>query len=390
MKVMYKSNKCNYKFILISLLNILIIMGIFGLNSCTKMDATYGKFWKDGEKIYPASPDSLKVFSGKDRVKLQWLNIGDPTLKRAVIYWNNHSDSLAIPIEKNNTVGVDTMSIFIESLAEGTYSFDVYTYDQYGNQSVVANAVGRVYGNSYSKSLLTRLVDNNSFIDDILHIKWGDPADASSIGVEVSYTGMDGNNQTKFVTPNAETTTITDLDFSADKHFRYRTLFVPDSTAIDTFYTKYDTIRILGPRAELSKTDWTVTASSYDNRGGRTDRLPEKLIDENTATAWVNAVGPTDFPHTATIDMGSIQTDIYGISLFTNGAGENPRSMSIYTSDDNENWQPFGLKDIGKIKKEWQYFDFSQPQNFRYLKLVFENSYGSANIILYEAGVYTR
>src|SRR5690606_30715827 len=100
--------------------------------------------------------------------------------------------------------------------------------------------------------------------------------------------------------------------------------------------------------------------------------------------------GPTVYPHTLVIDMGSVQTNIYGVSLYTNGAGENPQSMSVYTSDDNENWETFGIRSIAKLKNEWQYFDFNQPESFRYLKLVFEDSYGSANIILFEAGVYTR
>lgn len=388
MKIMYKGIKNRYSFIFI--LTGVVIMGILGLNSCTKMDATYGKYWKDGEKVYPASPDSMKVFSGKNRVKLQWLNIGDPTLKKAVIYWNNHSDSLIVPIVKNNSDGVDTMNVYINDLNEGNYSFEVYTYDQYSNRSVVSNAVGRVYGDSYINSLLPRLVKNNSYLDDVLHITWGDPADVSSIGIEVNYTDIAGDSKTQFVGPNDETTEITDLKYPGDKLFRYRTLFVPDSMAIDTFYTEYDTITILGPRTELTKADWTITASSYDNRSGRTDRVPEKAIDGNTSSNWVNAVGSTDFPHTLVIDMGSVQTNIYGVSLYCNGAGENPQSMSVYTSDDNENWEPFGIRNIAKLKNEWQYFDFNEPESFRYLKLVFENSYGSANIILYEAGVYTR
>lgn len=367
-----------------------IVILLLTIASCTKMNETYHDFWKDGQHIYPASPDSLKAFSGRNRIQLQWINIGDPTLAKAIIYWNNHSDSLVIPIDQDELAGNDTMNVFIDSLAEGAYSFDIYTFDKYGNKSVVANAIGKVYGDTYARSLLTRLIKNNSFLDDTLRIQWGDPADATSIGSEIAYKNTNGVEMHRIVAPKADTTIISDYNDNASKYFEYRTLFLPDSTAIDTFYTKYDSVRVLGPRTNLSKSGWSVTVSSYDNRNGRVDRLPEKLIDENTTTAWVNLVGSTDFPHTAVIDMGAIVTDIYGVSLFTGGTAENPKSMNIYTSDDNETWEPFGLKDIAQVKNDWQYFDFSEPQTFRYLKLVFENSYGSANIILYEAGVYTR
>lgn len=350
------------------------------------MNETYHDFWESGEKIYPASPDSLKTFSGRNRIKLQWLNIGDPTLRKAVIYWNNHSDSLVVPLKEGNSIGSDTTRVIIDALAEGAYSFDLYTYDQYGNRSVVANAIGKVYGDTYAHALLTRLLKNNSFLNDTLHIQWGDPADNTSIGTEVVYEDSDGNEIHRVVSPNADTTIITDY---TGHYFKYRTLFLPDSTAIDTFYTKYDSVRVLGPRTNLPKSGWSVTVSSYDSRNGRVDRLPEKLIDENTSTNWVNAVGPTSFPHTAIIDMGAVKTDIYGISLYTGGSAETPSSMNVSVSDDNVNWQPLGLMSIAKIK-DWQYSDFGEPQAFRYLKLVFEGSYGSANIILFEAGVYTR
>lgn len=366
-----------------------LVLAVFFLGSCSKMDDTYHHFWENGENIYPASPDSLMAYSGRNRVKLTWLIIGDPSLTKAIIYWNNETDSLAIPVKGVSSGSADTMNVILDNLAEGAYSFDIYTFDKYGNRSVVGNVVGKVYGDSYAGSLLTRIVDNNSLLGDTLHIKWGDPADATSLGVELRYTDINGIARTRLVTPDADTTVIPGFDVNASHYFTYRTLFLPDSTAIDTFYTKYDSVRVLGPRTDLSTAGWTVTVSSYDSRNGRTDRLPEKLIDEKTSTAWVNAVGSTAFPHTAVIDMGTIRTDVFGVSLYTGGTAETPNSMNVYVSDDNVNWQSLGLMSIGKIKG-WQYFDFSSPMMFRYIKMVFDDSYGSDNIILYEAGVYTR
>ncbi len=366
-----------------------VLLFLLIAGACSKMEDTYHGFWKNGEKIYPASPDSLKAFSGKNRVLLQWLIIGDPTLSKAVIYWNNKTDSMEVPINKKNEAGVDTMNIILDGLEEGAYAFEIYTFDKYGNQSVVANVVGKVYGSSYADALLTRLVSNTSYVDDTVHITWSDPADESSIGVELMYTDTTGAARTRFIQPDADTTVIADFNMDVSRYFKYRTLFLPDTAAIDTFYTDFDNVRVLGPRTNLPQDGWSVTVSSYDNRGGRTDRLPEKLIDGNTGTSWVNLVGSTKFPHTATIDMGEKKSELFGVSLNLQSRNETPSSMSLYISDDGDNWQLLGLI---PIKKEdgWQYFDFAKPESFRYFKMVFEGSYGSDNIVVDEAAVYVR
>src|SRR5699024_7711205 len=157
----------------------------------------------------------------------KWLIVGDPTIRKAVIYWNNRADSMVVPIDKDNSAGIDTMDVFIDNLSEGTYSFEVFTFDQYGNRSVEANTSGKVYGDSYANSLLTRIVENNSYLDNSLNIQWGAPADASSLGVEIEYTDTDGNKTTLLVDPDAETTTINDFGFSYSKYFKYRTFFLP-------------------------------------------------------------------------------------------------------------------------------------------------------------------
>lgn len=359
--------------------------------SCSKMNETYHDFWDDGQIIYPASPDSLRAFSGRNRIQLQWLNIGDPTLRKAVVYWNNHSDSLTIPIEKGVDINSDTVSVLIDPLAEGAYSFDIYTCDKYGNRSVVANTIGKVYGDTYSKSLLSRLVMNNSFLDDSLHIQWGDPADNTSIGTEVVYTDTEGQERHRIVAPDADTTLILDYDENVSKFFEYRTLFRPDSAAIDTFYTAFDNVRVLGPRTNLSRDGWTATASSFDDRSGASYRPPSLTMDGNIATTWVNQISPQSvYPHTLTIDMAEVRPDIYGISLYVTKRNETPSSMKVFVSDDNTNWQPLGLMAIENVAG-WQYFNFAEPMQFRYFQMEFQAPSGNTNnITIYEAAAFTR
>jgi hypothetical protein len=206
----------------------------------------------------------------------------------------------------------------------------------------------------------------------------------------LSYTDTTGASRTIQIAPAADTTFITDYDINASRYFTYRTLFLPDSMAIDTFATAYDSVRILGPRTILSKSGWTVTASSYDNRGGRTDRLPEKAIDNNTGTSWINLVGSTDFPHTLTVDMGAVQQDIYGVSIYIDKRKEAPHTVDIYVSNDGTGWQLLGLYTL-IYQAGTQYIDFQQPMSFRYFRMVAEEPSGDTpNVVVGEVGVFTR
>lgn len=361
----------------------------FLVASCTKMNDTYHDFWKSGEKIYPASPDSIMVSTGKNRIVLSWVIIGDPSISKAKIYWNNKTDSLVVPVNRDGKSSADTMKVSLDNLPEGFYAFDIYTYDDKGNESVVANAVGRSYGQSYTNSLLSRLIDNAFYLNDTATLVWGSPADASSIGVELEYTDTLGTGRQLFIAPQADSTFISDFAFSPGSTVKYKTLYVPDSTSIDTFYTSYETVQVLGPRTELPKTGWSATASSYDQRHGD-GRKPFAAIDGNSGSMWVNQISPQlDYPHSLTIDMGEVHDKLYGVSISSNGGGETPSNASISISSDGTTWQLLGLFSVEKSKGT-QYLDFSTPQSFRYVKAEFGSGYGSKNIIIYEMGVYTR
>ncbi len=360
-----------------------------GIIACSKMDDTYDQFWKDGPKVYPASPDSVKVFPGENRIELIWLILGDPTVSKAKIYWNNKKDSIDVPVELTEK-GIDTVKVSFTDMSEGSYSFDIYTYDRRGNQSVPATVVGKVYGESYSSSLLNRLVKSAEFIDGSLEIVWGNPADNTSIGDELVYTDISGTDRHVYVRSDADSTIVDDFDFNAGKTFSYRTMYLPEPTAIDTFYTGYRTIKIKGPATDIPKTGWTIVAysSSYQNDPAR---APKSAIDNNPATVWVNQTVPaTDYPHFIVVDMGSVQEDIYGFSCMINAALGAPKILEVLISNDNENWTSMGDITL-EYRSGIQFFDFSTTQNFRYFKVIAKKPAGSTkNVIIAEVGMFVR
>ena len=215
---------------------LLVVIFISTFISCKKMDSTYSEFIKDGPRDYPGKADSVKTFGGRDRLKLSFLLLSDPKITRAKVYWNSGKDSIEIPITR--TSGIDEIvSILTASqnqLTEGTYLFDIYTFDKHNHRSIKATKLGNVYGAKYQASLLTRAIQQVVRTNNTVVIDWYNAGEGFN-GVELSYTNVSGVQKSIVVSPTAMQTTIT--DFKAGNTFSYRTIYLPEPNAIDQFYT---------------------------------------------------------------------------------------------------------------------------------------------------------
>ena len=364
-----------------------LLLFVLSLSACGEMDETYRHFWDDGEKIYPAAADSLKMYSGKNRAVLSWIINGDPNITEAVILWENRSDSLVVPLQ--TTGGVDSISISIDDLQERTYSFDIYTYDNKGNRSIPRSIVGSVYGDVYANSLLNRYIMSAFYVDDTLTISWASQADESLIGTELTYKNLSTGLYESITVDNEDEITVIGSFDSSDPVIKYRTVYVPPMS-IDTFYSPLQSLITKGPPVFLDRTGWTADASSFDNRGGSSTRPPSNMLTGNASLLWVNQVSPQAFwPHTFTIDMGSVIDEVAGISIVTQRRNETPKTINIFVSVDGENWELMGLFSMENIAGR-QDFDFYASQDIRYYRVVGLQPWGNTNnIALVETYAYT-
>lgn len=372
-----------YKYLFYSL-GIVIIAGFW---SACEYTSPHEEFIEGGSIIYPGTPDSVFVYPGKNRIQLSFPLPYDPSVSKVRVYWHNGRDSVEVPVDISGSE--DTVDIMLTDMEEGSYTFDIFTYDNEGNISINVAAIGEVYGDNYINSLLPRLINEALFADDVLTIQW-DNAGGSVIGTEVSYMSSSGGTQDLLIPVEEDSTGITDYNFEANDSLRYRTLYLPDSTAIDTFYTAVETVRVLGPRVALSKEGWTATASSYDERHG-TDRAPGSAIDNDPGTIWVNSIDPqTDFPHSITIDMGTVEEGIDGLSFIVQDRNETPRTIEISVSSDEVNWTGLGTFPLESTATT-QYIDFMESQDLRYVEVVAVEPHGSTpNVVIGEIGIYRR
>lgn len=219
-----------------------VFLGIL-VAACSKMDGTYKEFLAGGEMRYSQKPDTLGINPGHHRVRA-WIAAKRSNLSKFQVFWNNRADSVEVPIA--GTTGNDTLSVIIDNLAEGSYTFEFFTFDKEGNKSIVIDTIGNVYGDEYISSMSNRLIASSTFGRKV-KISWYN-AGAGVIRTEVRYKSLDGTPHLVKVKANEKRTVIDDEP--QEGSMEYRTVFLPHPNAIDTFYTDYAPITLTPPVEE--------------------------------------------------------------------------------------------------------------------------------------------
>jgi len=313
---------------------------LLAMVSCKRMDDPYREFIKGGETIYVGKADSLVAYGGNHRVLVSWLLISDPKVTGYKLFWNNGRDSLTGSITK--TDGVDTLRLEIGDLAEGTHHFDVYLYDNYGNSSIKASVAGKVYGERYERSLLNRAYRSVRRVGNHLEVHWM-PADETMTQVDVNYIG-DDEVLVKHVVP-AQREVDTLFHFPRNGKFSYKTAFLPEAGALDTFYTAEETFQEVLTEGILDKASFAHLPLPTDSYQPEFDVWAIQHMWDNQITSPnffymnPNMAGLT-LPNWFTLDLGyasrltkmkvnSLSHDDYW--MFNVGA---PKSFEIYGSND--------------------------------------------------------
>jgi len=280
---------------------VLLLAAMMG---CKKMDDTYRQFVENGETIYVAKADSLIAHSGMNRVQLSWLLISDPKVRSYKVYWDSRTDSLDGPVKKTDEV--DTVRVMIDNLAEGVHYFEVYMFGEEGSRSVQATAIGRSYSAVYQESLLPRIVKK---------MEWGPQSSLrleltnsseDALWTEVEYIDKNSGRLTQHIIPrDAESVTLLNVgDTDGEASLKYRTAFLPDSTAIDTFYSAYTDVSVVKTGLEMDKGEFSILPLDNDAwESHYANRSPELMWDGST-TSSPYATVQASFPSSFAIDLG--------------------------------------------------------------------------------------
>lgn len=220
---------------------VLISISIFSFLflSCSDMNDLHDIYLERGERIYVGKLDSAYVYPGKERIKLRYWP-SDPRATKMIIYWQNRNDSLMVNIDPE-LVG-DFSDVIISSLPEYDHIFELVTMtDQFTNKSIPFTVNGSVYGEQFQS------ITTNRVIKEVLHdtlsnqwtINWLGKVEYG-IGSEIIFNSTEGD-QKEIYAPMSENEIVLE---NVQSELRYRTLFLPEPDAIDTFYTDFIDVEI--------------------------------------------------------------------------------------------------------------------------------------------------
>jgi hypothetical protein len=172
---------------------------------------------------------------------LSMLLVSDPRISKVKVYWSagGQTDSTEKAVQRTDKI--DTVRFSFNKLAEGTYTFNIYSYDKVGHRSVKNDVIGTVYGERYIAQLVNRAIKSGTYNDvtQKATIKWfGVGADV--IGQEILYTDNLGMQQKLYAKNEGPADSTVLPVYKKGNSFQYRTLYKPDPNAIDTFFSNYE------------------------------------------------------------------------------------------------------------------------------------------------------
>lgn len=289
-----------------NILSYYFILGmIIGLVACSKMDGTYHQFIKNGPVVYTGKADSVLALSGRNRVKLVW-QVSDPAITTCKIFWLTNGIPDSTEINTGQISGLMSLNYVIENLPENSYNFTIYSYDKFGNASVPTEKMGIAYGDTYVASLNNRQIKSIILSGDGLsaQINWYNSG-INEIGTELKYFDPSGAEHHVVVPTDESVWNLTDFEYASDMEFR--SLYLPDSAAIDTFHTEYAKVKLPKYIIKIDKSlfeQYYLPGDVNENIYG-TYSMPRLWDDNITGSSWYCSA-TTGVPNrTFAFDMGN-------------------------------------------------------------------------------------
>lgn len=315
--------------------SVVVVVAFLWLASCNKMESNYQEFVKEGAPVYTGKIDSLAVFAGKNRVKLTWALLSDPSITGCKISWmrpDGTADSTVVAVSK--TSGLAQLETIVDELPEGAYDFYVSSYNDNGHSSVRSRIGVRVFGDTYRSGKLNRATQ--SFL--LMHNKslmtsWYAP-DTVNVVTEVKYTDTLGQTNAVYLYPDS--TTIILPGWQQGTAIYTRSSYKPVSNAIDTFTVPYyDTVEVLNLVTSLlvNKSLWRQVSLPGDANVNAFGTSLSSIWDGVVASHPNNYHSDgASLPHTFTIDMGEVYHNLIEFEEWgrQGGAFHNPVEFEVW------------------------------------------------------------
>ena len=177
----------------------------------------------------------LEVREGINKVLVKAV-VDDPNVSEMMISWGDDANALSIPVDARN--GADTIQQTITNLEERIYIFRAVNLDAQGNSSKEITAGAEVFGSEFQANIANRSLTSSTLLDTNLDVSFS-ATDLSSgiINTEIIYQNTQGETIELSIDPKRNSLNIP--DYLGESPFKFRSLYVPTPTALDTIYTAY-------------------------------------------------------------------------------------------------------------------------------------------------------
>jgi hypothetical protein len=362
------------------------------LFSCKDMDKVYEEFLVPNGLTYPQKPDSLKVSTGYNKLRLTWLKSKDPSIVRAEVYWNNYQDTLEVNLAGNQD---DIIAVDIPVSDENTYTFYVKTFDADGNVSIPSEASGAAYGENYRLGTTDRSVTSASRDGNYTGmIIWGG-ATTDLAYSEVRYTTLSGEKRVVRVEPTDATVNCPEA--KPGEPFEYRSVFLPPK-GVSYVEKDWVTSDVIFPLYfKYPRNTWTAESKGGNHPWGDFGGgMPELILDGSITTGWHSHTG-SPLPQCVVVDMKQ-PLEIHHITIVppTIDWMVYMDEIEIYFSDTplppaapDPSWgaPTVKMKYPGPKGRSFT-VEFPERPSTRYIAIVFLNSTTNTYINLIEFEVY--
>lgn len=306
---------------------IILILAIAA--GCEDFMDIHQEYIEEGEIIYSPRTDSIAFIAGKERILFRFWLYNSPNVKSVNLYWNNDQDSLIVPVSP--TTGRDSMDVILSDMPEKSYTFHVHTIDKYGHPSLTVTDFGTSYGEFFQNSLTNRRIRDISMTDEGGIISWFSAAENLTSN-EIRYTKSDGT--TGVVRMPAGESSVICPEAKTSSSFEYRSLYIPEEEAIDTFAVEWTQYETSFPAIyEYNKSSWTVTDWSDQevSDGGGVASLLDGDLSNYWHSQWSDGGRP--LPHWVVIDLTSSKR-IVRIDTWRRPGSSDAKTVQYFVSDD--------------------------------------------------------
>ncbi|MDN5211354.1 DUF4998 domain-containing protein [Fulvivirgaceae bacterium BMA12] len=231
----------------------IMILGIATIISCDDSEDTFKQFL-DAENASPiGAPKGVTSQAGTERVVFKLAITSDPRIRKGTVLWGESDGNKTFEFDVNRDVsGLDTLTISLNEVEEGIKRFVFTLFDDNGNASGQLSHTRTIYGSEYESGLLARRINSvsafpsaNPAVDSAV-IEWSTPLPEV---LETTFTYTDQNDVEQTIVINLDETRTILLGYNRSIPYRYKTRYLPESDALDTYVSAESSGEI--PKAEV-------------------------------------------------------------------------------------------------------------------------------------------